>query len=295
MAVMAGWPVLAALLLFVAVPARAACVGERPVEAPMRIRDGFAFIPAMIGGVAVTFLLDTGAQGHLLTPEAAAALDLPPDAGRTTRLLGTGGSLHARNVVLRGVTVGGAALPDGSVPVAPLPGVPRTEPLLAGLLGAPLLAAYDLELDALGGRIVLSAPACDAPPLPAPFSMVTLEMTAHGEVLAPVWVNGVRLRALVDTGSRATILTEAAARRLGLDGPPSANVARGIDGSPQPVRHTRVATLQVGGHVMNDQPVSVAPMDLGGGDMLLGLDFLKQRRIWLSYRTGRMAVGHVPR
>lgn len=295
---MPAWGALALVLAALAAgPAQAACILRQRAEVPLRIRDGFPFVPAAVGGIPVTLLLDTGAQGMLLTPDAVAALRLPVAPGPGTRLLGTGGSHVAPNVILRGLTVGGAALPDSVVPVALLPGVPRLDPPLAGLLGAPLLAAYDVDLDVPRGRMTLyDARDCGAvpPPMPPPFDVLQLELTPEGEALVPVEINGQRFLALLDTGSRATILTEQAAQRLGLAGPASANLARGVDGVPLPVRHVRVRTMRVGTDVVANAPVSVSALQLGRGDMLLGLDYLGRRRVWISYRSARVTMGGAP-
>ena len=84
------------------------------------MQEGFAFVPATVGGRPVSFLLDTGAQGMLLLPEAAAALRLPDDARGGTRLLGTGGSRVAPNVILRGMALGGMEVASGSRHLVPL-------------------------------------------------------------------------------------------------------------------------------------------------------------------------------
>ncbi len=257
----------------------------------MQLRDGFAFVPASIGSVPVMLLLDTGAQGMLLMPGIAETLRLPPDPQIGTRLLGTGGVRNAPNVMLRGLKIGGVPLADSSVPVAALPGVPQTEPPLAGLLGGQFLETYDLDLDVPHGRMALyDALGCAAPPFPLPYSILPLTASPEGDVFITVQVNGEGLLALVDTGSRATILTEQAAERLGLGGPGSANLAQGVDGSTLPIRHLRARRLQVGTEVTADAPISVSPLQLGRGDMLLGLDYLGRHRVWISYRTGRVLI-----
>ena len=257
----------------------------------MKLRDGFAFVPASIGSVPVMLLLDTGAQGMLLTPGIAEALHLSVDPYGSTRMLGTGGIRNAPNVMLRGLRVGGVPMPDGSVPVAVLPGVPQTEPPLAGLLGGQFLGIYDLDLDVLHERMALyDAVGCAAPPFALPYSVLPLSVSPEGDVFVSVQINGESLLALVDTGSRASIITEQAAERLGLGGPGSANLARGVDGSTLPIRHLRVRSLQVGTEVTANAPISVSPLQLGQGDMLLGLDYLGRRRVWISYRTGRVLI-----
>lgn len=255
------------------------------------MRDGFAFVPASIGGTPVSLLLDTGAQGMLLTPGIVEALHLPVDSHAGTRLFGTGGVRNAPNAALRDLEIGGLPMGDSSVPVAVLPGVPQTEPPLAGLLGGQFLGAFDLDLDVPHGRMALyDALGCAAPPFPLPYSVLPLTVSPEGDVLVSVQINGESLRALVDTGSRASIITEQAAERLGLGGPGSANLAQGVDGSTLPIRHVRARMLQVGAEMIADAPISVSPLLLGQGDMLLGLDYLGRRRVWISYRTGRVLI-----
>ena len=112
-----------------------------------------------------------------------------------------------------------------------------------------------------------------------------MEVSRAGEAFVPVRVNGRPLLAELDSGSRATILATDTARRLGLDAPVSANTAPGIDGNRLPVGHTR-ARLGLGDERPVDTPVSVAPLQLERGDMLLGLDQLGRRRVWILYGAG---------
>ena len=252
----------------------------------MRLQDGFPLVRAEIGGRAVTLLLDTGAQGMLLLPEAAARLGLPAVPGASTRLLGTGGAREAPNVLLRGLVIGGLPLPGGSVPVAALPGVPATEPPLAGLLGAPLLAAYDVDLDLQAGRLTLLAPTGCAPPGHG----VALQVMPDGDALAPVQVNRTPLLAILDTGTRATLIAETAARRLGLEGPVAASTARGIDGQRMQLRPVRLREVRVGGDVSLDVPAAVTALQVEPAEMLLGLEFFLRHRVWISYAARGMVV-----
>ena len=274
-----------------AAPVQEGCVPRKRAELPVQLRDGFAFVPASIGSMPVTLLLDTGAQGMLLTPSIVEALRLPVDPYAGTRMLGTGGVRNAPNVMLRGLRIGDVPMADGSVPVAALPGVPRTEPPLAGLLGGQFLGTYDLDLDVPHGRMAFyDAFGCAVPPILLPYSILPLSVSRDGDVFVTIQINGEDLLALVDTGSRASIITEQAAERLGLGGSGSANFARGVDGSTLPIRHLRVRRMQVGTEVIADAPISVSPLQLGRGDMLLGLDYLSRHRVWISYRSGRVLI-----
>jgi predicted aspartyl protease len=265
-------------------PAYAECRLLPKAVVPLRAVEGFAVLSASIGSTPVTFLLDTGAQAHLVLPEAQAALHLPVLPG-TVPVIGTGGVREAPVVLLEGVQLGLVRLDPAPTPIAPLPAIPQITPMLAGLLGSPLLMRFDFDLDVRAGRLALyEAGACGAavPALAPRMTAIPLGVTADRAALLQVRINGETLIALLDTGSRATLLTEDAARRLGLGAPVSANTARGVDGELLPVAHLRVREMAVGDDLRRDVPVSISPIQLGGADMLLGLDYLRQRRVWIS-------------
>lgn len=276
------------LFVLLAMPALA-CQVERRADLPVSLADGFIEVAALVNGAPARFLLDTGAADLLVTPEAAARFALAPDPSRRTLLLGTGGDSPAPNAWLTGLRLGDAAIARRSVPVAPLPA-----PLTAdGLLGAALLAAYDLDLDLVQGKVrLLQVTDCTAgtPFLPLPFTSVTLTVAPDGLLTIPVAVNGVPLTARLDTGSRDTSLTPAAAERVRARMLPQGSTTRGVDGEIVPFRVAKVATLAVGGDVQRDMQVGVAPLRIEGADMLLGVDWLRQRRVWVSYATGQVLI-----
>ena len=262
-----------------------ACERLRVAEVPLRIVEGYPVVVASLAGRAVSFVLDTGAQGMLVTPATAEALSLPLAGVR--QIYGTGGSQPARIVDLPGLRLGGAPMPKLQAPVLPLPVSLGVEPPLAGLLGALLLSRFDLEFDVPGGRMALWA--ADECAVPAGLT-VPLEVSRYGEAFVPVRVNGQTLLALLDTGSRGTILSEQAARRLGIPTYITLDKAAGVDGTPLPVMR---APLKLGLGEERDVTVSVsvAPLHLERGDMLLGLDQLSRRRMWVLYRRGVIVFG----
>ena len=275
----------AALLAWLVAPALA-CEPVLQAVVPLRLQEGFPLVTARIGPVPVTFLLDTGAEGDLIVPGMAAALNLPRDPKVTTQVLGTGGNRVAENVLVRSLSLEGLALPDRSTPVLPLPGVPETSPRLAGLLGAPLFRQFDVEIDAGAGRLRLFTPqGCSSVPGPA----LALERQADGALLLPVVANGRRLLALIDTGARSTLLTEAAAARLGIQAPVAASPAIGLDGRSVPLRFARLATVQVGPRRLQNVAVSITAVAAGSADLLLGMDQMAQGQVWISVNARQIA------
>ena len=263
-----------------------ACNRMRVAEMSLGLVEAYPLLPAVIAGQAVSLLLDTGADGMLITPAMADALHLPLQG--MTRIYGTGGSQEARIVLVAGLTLGGATMPAQAAPVVALPIDLRTRPPLAGLLGASLLSQFDLELDVGRQRMALYLPST----CPAPLDGTTLPiaLSSAGVPFVEVHVNGQRLLAIVDTGSRATLIDTAAARRLGISAPISANTARGIDGERLPLEHVQVQ-LALGDEAPRPAPASISLLRLERGDMLLGLDVLAQRPMWLLYGQSRVTFG----
>ena len=254
------------------------CPRQLIAELPLRLVENYPIITATIAGQPASFILDTGAQGMLITPEAAQALQLPLRG--LTRIFGTGGSEPARLVLVPALRLGGAPMPDQRAPVSPLPVQLTTDPPLAGLLGASLLSHFDLELDVPRLRVTLWAPSDCTPPFPG--ETIPLEISREGEAFMPIRLNNEPLLALLDTGSRATLLTQTTARRLGLGSTISANTARGVDGQRMPLEHVQ-ARLAIGTRRPETTPVSIADLQLPRGDLLLGLDVLSRHRLFLAY------------
>ncbi len=272
--------------------ARAQCRLGPSASVPLEAIEGFPVVAASVNGTPVTFVLDTGAQAHLILPAAEALLRLRPMPGMVP-LIGTGGAREAPLVMLDGVTLGGVPLAPAPTPVTTLPAAPRVSPILAGLLGAPLLDQFDLDFDVQAGRLGLyAAGGCGGalPRLAARQSVIPLIITPDRQALLEVAINGQSVIALLDSGSRATLLAKASADALGLQAPASANTARGVDGESLPVGHTRVRELTIGDDVVRDMPVSISPVQLGRADMLLGFDYLRQRRAFISYLTSRLVI-----
>jgi predicted aspartyl protease len=253
----------------------------RIAELPLRLVDGFPVVTATLAGRPVSFVLDTGAQGMLVTPDTAAALALPLSG--LTRVFGTGGSQSARVVRLPGLRLGGAAMPDLGAPVLPLPITLDVTPPLAGLLGASLLSRFDLELDVPAGRLALWTPGdCTMPR----GTVLPMEVSRAGEAFVPVRINGQSLLALIDSGSRATILSDKAARMLGLKVSISLHKAPGVDGAQLPIGNTESVRLALGDEPSQQTAISIAPLQLDHGDMLLGLDQLSRRPVSILYGRG---------
>ncbi len=288
------------LLLCLALPvlpscAAASCSVPTVAELPLRQSAGFLTVAVTVAGQPASLLLDTGAEGGLVTPDAARRLRLPADPDRRTRVVGTGGpGAVAAHVVLGGMVLGDIALPPLSVPVGPLPAVPRIIPPVAGLLGADVLAAFEVEIDVPRKRLILHElyGDCDDP-VPWPHTTVPLRRVGD-RLVAPALLDGSPLEALVDTGALSIALDTEAAARLGVSADMLAvdpgGISGGVDMREVPFHWHRFASLAIGDIVLRD-PVLTVTRVREATPILLGASWFATRRVWLSYATGQMFVG----
>lgn len=298
-------PLLGGLLLAgcgVAPAAPEACRLAKLAEIPVILDHGFVSVAAAIDGEPVTLLVDTGSESSLVTPAAMARLALPADPRRSSAIQGIGGTIITQNAALRSLAIGRMQLLDRSAAVASLP-TPPGEPLqeaglqAAGLLGADWLSAFDVEFDLPHRRMALyHAPGCggDDVPWQGPRASVVASVSQAGVVVLPMAVDGRPVAALLDTGSNLSTLGEAAAARAGLDaaalaGDP-AGQSVGVDGAVNPTHHHQFAELRLGPIRYVAPVLSVSGLRWPGADMLLGTDWLRQNRVWVSYGARRVTV-----
>ncbi len=108
-------------------------------------------------------------------------------------------------------------------------------------------------------------------------------------------LDGTPLRALLDSGSGASLLTAPGMVRMGLQ---AANLAAdpadtvsGLGPHMVTMHRHRFRTLDAGGEVLDSPAIWVAPVRLPlFVDMLLGEDWLASRRVWISYATRQVFV-----
>jgi predicted aspartyl protease len=114
------------------------------------------------------------------------------------------------------------------------------------------------------------------------------------QVRVPVTIDGKTVDAMLDSGAGLSILRAEPAQRLGvtpaaLAGDPDITV-RGVGAGVVGVRLHRFDAVAVGAMPIGPFPIAVGEAEFGSADMLLGLDFPRTRRVWLSYRTERLFV-----
>ena len=272
-----------------------ACEVRKAADIPVSFDHGAISVPASIDDKPVTLMVDTGSEASLVTPSAMAALRLQTDRRRRTTIRTAGGAITTQNALLRSFAIGGLEMLNRSVAVGPLPGAPGAA--LQGLLGADWLTDFDVELDLPNRRIGLyRAAGCgpDHAPWPGPTVSLPARIVGRGLVVLSAELDGQPVSALLDSGANASILSSAAAARIGvaaaaLAQDPSGQSV-GIDGSAMPAHRHRFERFRIGTATYANPVVSVASMHTVLADLLLGLDWLRGNRVWISYAAHRVTL-----
>ncbi|OAG77622.1 Aspartyl protease [Acetobacter malorum] len=283
----------------VASAAEGLCHHERIARVPLHDDQGFLNIPVEINKHAASMIVDTGAEGSLLSPEAAERFQVQLDPSVHTLMQGTGGmGRMVPNVVVRSLTLGGLETGPVSMPVGDLPGKPVTQPPVEGLVGGDLLSHYDVEFNVAEGWLTFwsvksGSSACAGPAdWHVIYRAVPLE-SAGRRVIVQVLLDDKPLRALVDSGARSRILSDKAAEKLGVSARTLAadpgGLTSGVDGHQQVYHWHRFQTFQIGQEQEKAPVLTVAPIH-DSVDMLLGSDWFAAHRVWISYQTGMLYV-----
>ncbi|MBV9812550.1 MAG: aspartyl protease family protein [Acetobacteraceae bacterium] len=263
--------------------------------------DGEAWLtPVVVDGHSVPFLLDTGSERSMLFEATAARLHIQRDEWAATPTAGIGGIVDLPNADPHTLTLGGVPLQrrtlaaDNTLTV----GVAGAGPA-DGLLGQDFLSVYDVELDFVRDVLRLySATVClGAADLPwaGPRAAIRATRVFRDVLLVPVSVDGRPLWAMIDSGSAISVVTASGMVKLGLDEAAVASdptrAARGIGSGGVTLRQHRFDRFQVGPIVAQNNSLWVGPIRLPGKlDMLLGADWLRGRKVWLSFATDTVFI-----
>jgi hypothetical protein len=136
------------------------------------------------------------------------------------------------------------------------------------------------------------------PPWSAQYLAISGITTHRDRLLLPFVLDGVKGVAILDTGAQLSSISGAMAARLGLSdtGPSEDTMITAHGAAPQEVqvRLHRFRELRVGPAVVDGPLMPVVPMSFDKGDALIGGDFLRGRRVWLSFSTQRVLVTPLP-
>ncbi len=265
-------------------------------RAPLQKQHNLLAVPVGINGQWVNLIVDTGAERTTLSEDAAKRLGMSRDPRYVTRSGGVGGVSTNQDVRVDSMVLGGVRLPIERLAVSQF-----GEGLQAdGLLGADILLAFDLDIDAPGGNLSLYRVrrcAVATPPWAEEAVPIAAISVRRDRMLVPFTIDGVVGTALLDTGAQSTVIGAAMATRMGLPqqprgGDPVIRI-RGVGANTIIARIHSFQELRIGPAVYRGVRLPILPTDLGGADALVGQDFLRDRRVWMSFPTRQLFVSRL--
>ncbi|MCP1273096.1 retroviral-like aspartic protease family protein [Gluconobacter albidus] len=283
-------------------PAAPVCEMSRAVVLPLRDDGGYLSVPVTVNGHNASMIVDTGSEGSLMTPGGGAAFHLPPDPEHRTMMQGPNGAprvvpnIRIQDLRLGTPHSGELALGAGTMAVGILPGSPMITPPVFGLLGADVLADYDLEFDVPHQRLTLwrvrlGSHACQPPPAWTGHWTTMPMHRISGRLTVPFTLDGLSGTALLDSGARSHIVSTDFAHRLGLTDDQLAldpgGMTSGVDLRERPYHWHHFKRFELGNTFWNHPVLTVAPVH-DQADMLLGSDWFAHHEIWLSYASGQL-------
>jgi predicted aspartyl protease len=264
------------------------CRLQQVAQLAARLDTGRLEVTGRVNRVDTPLVVDTGAERTVLTMDTVNELLLARSRLSRSQLTGVSGSVDNADVF--------ADLQLGDANFAQRFAVTNV-PVLNGLIGADLLARYDVELDMPGRRVRLwKASKCGASDLPwsGRRDQLPVHVTWRNQLIVTVTIDGQPVNALLDSGASISLLQTETARRIGvtrakLAADPEVSVS-GADGGTIRVRVHRFGSLGVGNYQTISPRMGVGESQLISPEMLLGLDYLRNRRIWVSYRSERVFI-----
>jgi predicted aspartyl protease len=160
--------------------------------------------PVMIDGKGpYRFIVDTGASHSTSAPQLASALGLDPSSADTLQVHGITGSADVPSVPIRRLEAGDLIIADTRLPVV-------WAPLMAGadgILGVAGLKGKRILVDFRHNRVTISR-SITASAL-AGYDRVPARLLEDGLLAVTARVGGVRVDAIIDTGSQQSIANNA--------------------------------------------------------------------------------------
>lgn len=272
------------------------CDLVRITQLPVETYNRLPIVPVGINGQWTRLLVDTGAERTTLSDAAVKRLGMARDDRFVSRSGGVGGITTSADAKVDSLVMGGVRFPIERLAVSRFgEGLP-----VDGLLGADILLAFDLDIDMPRGTLALYRVrrcADSTPPWEGRFVPITGVAAHRDRMVVPITLDGFTGTAILDTGAQATAIGVDMARRMGLteqvlaDDP--ATQVRGVGPGVMSARMRLFRELRVGPVAQQNVVLPVLPTDVGIGDALIGQDFLRHRRVWMSFPTRQLFVSEL--
>ncbi|MDO7843682.1 aspartyl protease family protein [Sphingomonas immobilis] len=284
--------------LFLPAAAHAECTVEKFLEIPVAISQQRAVVTARFDGKEARFILDSGAFYSTIARANALEYGLKPESLGNARIRGIGGTASLGVATATNFEIAGQTVPRIEF------GVGGSDTGFAGLLGQNILGIADVEYDFLHGAVrLMRGKGCKDRGLAywagdRATAVVPLEpmSPAQRHTIGTVTVNGVKVKAMFDTGAPRSSLTLKAAKRIGVT-PDSPGVtrdgfARGLGTGQARTWRARFDTIDIGGETIKRPWINITERDAIDVDMIIGFDFFLSHRLYVDNANHRMFVSY---
>jgi hypothetical protein len=279
-----------------------ACSLMKVADLPLIELGNHYAVMANVAGQPRPMIVDTGSQTTLISAKAADELKLKddPNAALPRPVLGVGqtSAVLYLNVIPPVLGFGDLVFHDRSTVVASLDFGPTPEADAVGILGDDILSAYDVEFDFLGDRLTLYDEFdCSDAFLPwTGRAYFTLPFDhRNAKISIDIFLNGERTPAIVDTGNNASFVSRmtpalwgALAHEMKKTRLKSVSPFNG--GTSLPNQRYQFEEIRIGDDVYENEYMKIIQVQLPGVGANLGLDYWKQRKLWISYPNGLLFV-----
>jgi len=275
--------------------ANSECVPRHRADVPVHTDQGVPIVSVFIDGHKLTLILDTGAEQTLIGTPATLGLGAQVHGEYPKTIRGVNGTLRTGKADVT-VSVGNTILTRRGVQVGPLSLPPLGFVTPDGLLGADILSEFEVDLDLPHELLHLyeSPPSCviAGPPWPRPYNVIAANRSLHDRLFFPLTLDGAKLMGVFDSGSERSVLDTASARKIEngriINDHPAK--IRGITtGEVSGVIH-RFERLVLGAEELSNPTFVIAALNLNDADVIIGMDYLRWHRVWLSYRSHQIFI-----
>ena len=263
------------------------CKVDAPVDLPLLDRARMPIVVGRLDGQQVGLLLDTGAAESIVLPSAVERFKLASASDRLTWMTGIGGTAMTQFASIHSLGHGHGHVRDFDLPIAGMTNISNRSGLpMLGMFGADFMSNYDVDIDLPHHHFGMYKLAGCGMILPVETPYFTVPFHLEGTAIkVELKLNGVPVDAQLDSGASTTMITEDDAMRAGvtrdmLAADQSVGLD-GVDGYPVQGRRHRFASLEIGNERLNNFRLAVAPSAID--ITLLGDDFLRYNRVWISY------------
>ncbi|UGQ45910.1 aspartyl protease family protein [Massilia endophytica] len=290
------------LLLQLPVHAQSECKYSELLTLPVaKMKTAAALsVSGQINGEAADMLLDTGAEKTFLVRREMEKRKVVME-GVPEMVRGVGGVQTVFAAKPREVGVGPILTRNKRFPV-----VDSLANLnVAAVLGSDFLLQTDMELNLREGSVkFFQAKGCADRGLsywdPDAMSVPLVEMQKGGRPIVEVMLNGVKGRALIDTGASRSIVKKHFAEKAGFSAdkaaPPVRMAGNGIGTEANDFWSADFDSFAVGSETIRKPQLQVISLPRHGDDthdMILGLDFLWAHRLLISVSQERMYFSYL--